>query len=182
MLFNTTTPEKHFIVPKTESNNPYLPVLGYNPDGTKNTWGDISSWIPGVNIAQNALAQGATKGTDANANVQGDMKERIDKLLAEAAIAATVATAGAAAPGIGAAASTGAAITSGAAGPSFGALAGSNILGGSVDAATAIGTGGQVLKIANQYMQGTGNSGQGAGNSQNNPYMPKTTDLTNYNY
>ncbi len=198
MIFNTTIPDKQFNVPKTTSNNPWLPVLGYNGDGTRNTWGDISSWIPGVNIAQNAFAQGATKGTDANANVQGDMKNRIDKLLAEAAIAATIATAGTAAPAIGAAvgggagagALGGAGITASAIPTISGAGAAAAEAGGIGGATAAIGStelGGQILKMGNQYLQGAGKQAgsnllANGGKQQTNPYMPKQTDLTNYSY
>ena len=110
--------------------NPYsgdkttLALEGYKPTGQLNTWGQISSYIPGVNIAQNALAQGQTKGTDAYNSIHADMGERINKLVEEAAIAATIATGGATAPTLGATTAV-----TGATGPSFGAMAGADLTG-----------------------------------------------------
>lgn len=60
-----------------------LALAGYDQTGQQNTWGKISSWIPGLGLALNKKAERiAEKGgaTDTMANVQQDFDNRVDKM------------------------------------------------------------------------------------------------------
>lgn len=166
MLFDTpnSLPQQTFNVPNIENTNPdkkfWLSVLGYNNDGTRNTWGDLNSWGGPMGIAEQQTANAMTQGTNANAPIHADLKNRIDKFLVEGAVAATVVTAGGASPLVGAAGAGlagSAAADAGAAGIGAGAAGGA--IGGAVDAGSAVTAG----DIAAGSAATVGDAGTGSG-------------------
>lgn len=136
MLFSdqSSLPQTLYTGNQRMPDSTYMAVNGYNPDGTKNAWGQINSFIPLGGIASNLQAQVGAQGTDAEQNVKNDMPQRIQKLLTEATIAATVATGGAGAPLIGGTAAVGDAVGGGMATAlgDTGAIAGEDAVGGGI--------------------------------------------------
>lgn len=188
MVFNTDTPQQSFTPGKDYSDSPYLSALGFNQDGSRNLWGNISSYIPGVGLAEDAIGSGITQGTDTHDKASSYVAGDFQKLLTESAIAATVLSAGAATPALGATAtagdiSAGGAAASGVAGPSFAALSGANIAGNTIaTTATDIGS-----ALNSPYVKaGMGLLKQGTQNVSNNPNNQsqnnqKSINTSNYN-
>lgn len=133
MLFNTDNPVPNYRIPKTTYG--FDPISGFNPDGSKSTWGQIAGWIPGIGEGLDIYGNAAAQGTDAAEQTKGALKSDMQKTLAEAAIAATVLTYGAASPA--AAAAVGGATAAGAAAVDAGAVGAGAADAGAVGAGAA---------------------------------------------
>jgi len=60
-----------------------LALRGYDQTGQQNTWGKISSWIPGWGVALNKGAENVAEragATDTMNNIQQDFDNRLNKL------------------------------------------------------------------------------------------------------
>lgn len=96
-LFDAVRPtEQHFtpLAQATGSTRTWLSLLGYKQDGSQNTWGQFTSWLPGIGVGLNSAAKGVTS-TDAlkavNGNIQDDTDNRMSKLMTQLGIVGTVA-------------------------------------------------------------------------------------------
>lgn len=93
MLFDTQSPmSQYYFAPRYArgADAKVLSLLGYKPDGTQNTWGKISSWLPISGIAANLVAQNI--GTSATRqNVKDDFDNRLQKQFAGLGVAQAVA-------------------------------------------------------------------------------------------
>ena len=104
MIFDTSTPlTQYYDAPDfaTGITRTKLGLLGYDQTGQQNTWGKISSWIPGVNLLQNQIAKkvaGKGGAGDTALNIKQDFDNRLMK---------TGLVAGAAAGGLGIAGAAG---------------------------------------------------------------------------
>jgi hypothetical protein len=99
MIFSTkdTVPQTVYQRNKTEMKSD-MSLLGFNRDGTQNTWGHIMSFLPGINglgAIGAEIAKGQAQGTDAENNVTEAQKARINNFLTQAGIGASILTAGA---------------------------------------------------------------------------------------
>ena len=59
-----------------------LGLLGYDQTGQQNAWGKISSWIPGLNLGLNKIAENVAENngaTDTMGNVGEDFDNRLNK-------------------------------------------------------------------------------------------------------
>jgi hypothetical protein len=96
-LFDAVAPtEQHFtpLAQATGSTRTWLSLLGYKQDGSQNTWGKLSSWLPGVGVGLNAAAKSASSGDNlkaVNGNIQDDTDNRMSKLMTQLGIVGTVA-------------------------------------------------------------------------------------------
>lgn len=75
MLFDQTAPLSAVAMPQSyyQGDPTKLKFLGYNPDGTRNTWGKILGWVPQASMTTNYLAKRefqSERATDALANQQ----------------------------------------------------------------------------------------------------------------
>ncbi len=86
MIFGTNTPlsqyadSPEFADKQTQRK---LALAGYNATGQQNTWGKISSWIPGLGLGLNKRAENIAEkagATDTMGNIQQDFDNRLDKL------------------------------------------------------------------------------------------------------
>jgi hypothetical protein len=97
MLFDQTNPSSaYWTPPKLASGGAKtrLALFGYKADGSQNTWGKISSWIPGANLMTNISAQQVARGeglTDVANNVAADTDNRLQKLSTLMSVGKTVA-------------------------------------------------------------------------------------------
>lgn len=76
-----------------------LELLGYNPDGTRNTWGKINPLIGGG--VTNKIASSIAKGTDTGDVLEAGQGEAWNNTLNKAALAANIATLGGSSAAIG---------------------------------------------------------------------------------
>ena len=65
-----------------------LAMSGYKPNGEQNAFGKVTSWIPGINLAQNAMAQKYARGSE---DTMHNISEDFDNRLAKTAIVGGVA-------------------------------------------------------------------------------------------
>lgn len=77
-----------------------LELLGYNPDGTRNTWGKINPLVGGG--VTNAIASSVAKGTDTGDVLKAGQGEAWSNTLNKAALAANIATLGGSSAAVGA--------------------------------------------------------------------------------
>ncbi len=84
MIFTSNTPSSQYYAAPDYVDNPRdvrrLAMAGYKPTGEQNAFGKIASWIPGINLAQNAMAQKYARGSeDAMHNIGEDWDNRVAK-------------------------------------------------------------------------------------------------------
>lgn len=97
MYFDNTTPEQEYFTPllqATGADRRGLALLGYKSDGTQNTWGKITSWVPGLGLGNNIRAKELASNAGLNqvaGNIADDTANRQAKLMAQLSIIGGVA-------------------------------------------------------------------------------------------
>ncbi len=84
MIFTSNTPDSQYYAAPDYVDNPLdrakLAFAGYKANGEQNAWGKTTSWIPGINLAQNAMAQKYARGSeDTMHNIGEDWDNRLAK-------------------------------------------------------------------------------------------------------